>query len=155
MSQPKEALVIVIAIITFALISSTINTLTGNVTTNPGEMRDISAIESKESSITISQNAISNGQQLTITVNPGPEGIDDIIEIWKDKGPRKTIINFGKSVNEGDENRCIKSCTKKTSKTIIIRSYAKGLYYVKGKTVEYDEYGNRRPAEARAYFTVQ
>ena len=154
MGQPKEALVIVIAIITFALISSTIGNLTGQASSDIIK-RDISEMDSKESSVSVYPEALSNGEKITITVQPGPEGIDKLIEIWQDKGSRKEIVDFGKGVNEGDQNRCIVKCTKLTSKTIIIRSYAPGLYYVKAKTIEYDIKGDRRNAVAKAYFTVE
>jgi len=154
MGQPKEALVIVIAIITFALISSTIGNLTGQASSDIIK-RDISEMDSKESSVSVYPETLSNGEKITITVQPGPEGIDEIIEIWKDKGSKQEIVNFGQRVNEGDKNSCIVKCTKTTSKTIIIYGYAPGLYYIKGKTVEYDIKGDRRNAVAKAYFTVE
>lgn len=154
MDNPKEALVLVIAIITFALISSTIGNLTGQASTDIIK-RDISPMESKESSVSAYPKTISNGEKLTITVYPGPEGVDKILEIWEDKGSKQETVDFGKGVNEGDENRCIVECTKTTSKTITIRSYSPGLYYVKAKTVEYDIKGDRRNAIAKAYFRVE
>lgn len=154
MNQPKELLVIVIAIITFALISSTIGNLTGQASTDI-KKRDTSSMMSKESSVSVNPNIISNGEKLTITLYPGPEGIDKLVEIWEDKGAKQETVDFGQRVNEGDQNRCIVKCTKTTSKTVTIRSYAHGLYYIKAKTVEYDIEGDRRNAVAKAYFTVE
>ena len=154
MSQPKEALIIVVAIITFALISSTIGTLTGQASSDIIK-RNIAEIDSKESSVSVNPNILSSGEKLTITINPGPEGIDKIIEIWKDKGSKQEIVDFGQRVNEGEKNSCIVKCTKTTSKTITIRNYSPGLYYVKAKTIEYDIKGDRRNAIAKAYFTVK
>lgn len=154
MNQPKEALVIVIAIITFALISSTIGNLTGQASSDIIK-RNVAEIDSKESSVSVNPNIISNGEKLTIALYPGTEGIDKIIEIWEDKGSRQEIVDFGKGVNEGDKNRCIVKCTKTTSKIVTIRNYSPGLYYIKAKTVEYDIKGDRRNAVAKAYFTVE
>lgn len=155
MNKQKEALVIVIAIITFALISASIGNLTGQASTDIGKRENLKEVLSKESIISVSPKTISNGERITITVYPGPDGVDKMLEIWADKSARKETIDFGRMVNEGAKNRCIVKCRNTVSKDVLIRSYQPGLYYVKAKGVEYAVDGDRTNTVAKGYFRVE